>query len=157
MATGSASPEEHQLVVFTVGPEHYAVEIGRVSRVVLWSEPTPLPEAPPDVLGVINLYGQVVPVIDLGSRFRRQRLAAPGEARVMIVEAGGRAVGLVVDDVLEVAKVQPGQIDPPAAGSSSGMVAGIVRRGERLVILLDLDRVIAGVDGQGLPTPSQAV
>lgn len=154
LATFHAGQDERQLVVFTVGAEHYAVDIGRVSRVVLWTEPTPLPEAPAGVLGVINLYGQVVPVVDLGVRFARQRLAPAGEARVMIVEVSGRAVGLVVDDVLEVAKVQPDQIDPPATATASGMVTGIARRGNRLVILLDVDRVVGSAASLSAPAAS---
>lgn len=135
-----AGSGERQLVVFAVGPEHYAVDISYVNRVVLWTQPTPLPESPPGVLGVIDLVGQVVPVLDLGVRFGRQRSHPDADARIMIVELHSRLVGLVVDDVLEVVKLLPGQIDPPA-GPSTGMVTGIGHHGDHLLILLDPERV----------------
>jgi purine-binding chemotaxis protein CheW len=144
---------DNKVVVFRVGKEEYAVTIAAVKEVSPWTQPIPVPEAPPMVEGVINLRGDIIPVIDLGRLFRTTRQKAAAESKTIIMEMDGQQAGFVVDDVTEVHTVGEGEIAPPSpvlrmqhAGSGAGtIVSGIIKMGEnRLVVLVDAQRILAG-------------
>lgn len=141
---------ENKVVVFRVGREEYAVSIDAVKEVGTWSQPTPVPEAPLMVEGVINLRGDIIPVIDLGKLFRTGRLKEAVDSKTIVMEVDGQQAGFVVDDVTEVRSVSPEEISPPSpvlryGGSQVSMlVSGIVKMGEnRLVVLVDARRILA--------------
>lgn len=138
---------EQQVVVFNIGQQAYAVEIGWVREVVVWSEPVPLPGAPPAVQGVINLRGQVIPVIDLGQRLGMARCREGSAARIMVVELGERAAGLVVDGVSEVMTLPAEVVEPPSpvaqARAAERFVTGVARLPERMLVLIDLPTAVA--------------
>ena len=135
---------EEQLVVFHLGPEAYGVQIAAVREIITLQPVTRVPHTPDYVEGVINLRGRVIPVIDL----RRRLGLAAGErdrmTRIVVVEGDGGVIGMVVDAVSEVLTVSGEQVEPPApyAGVDVEYVRGIAKVGDRLVILLDLDRVL---------------
>ena len=81
---------ESKIVVFRLGRQEYAVSIGAVREVGSWTQPTPVPEAPPVVEGVIDLRGEIIPVIDLGKLFRTGRDRANQDSRVMVMEVEGQ-------------------------------------------------------------------
>lgn len=148
-ANGSQAAD-FQAVVFALGSEFYGVNI-RVVKEVVKSDTyriTPVPRTPTFVRGVTNLRGRVIPVMDL-----RERLGmAPTEAdrpggRIAVVETeAAGTVGMMVDGVSEVLRVQSGAVEPPlvpGGGGETDLTQGIVRVGERLVTLLDVDRVLA--------------
>lgn len=140
---------ETKVVVFRVGKEEYAVTISAVQEVGPWAQPTPVPEAPPMVEGVINLRGDIIPVIDLGRLFKTGRQKELADSKTIVMEVDGHRAGFVVDDVTEVQTVSPGAVAPPSpvlrAGSQAGsMVSGIIKMGEnRLVVLVDARRILA--------------
>lgn len=141
-----------QVVVFRLGREEYAVSITAVKDVQSWIQPTPVPESPPVVEGVINLRGEIIPVIDLGKLFRTERQNANTEARIMVMEVEGEKAGFVVDDVTEVRTLTPDAVAPPSpvlhggASGSRGTITGIAKLGEgRLVILVDAVRILKGL------------
>lgn len=141
---------EQKVVVFRVGSEEYAVAIGNVREVNSWIKPTPVPDASPVVEGVIDLRGDVIPVIDLARLFRTSRRNADSESKIMVVEVGGQQAGLVVDDVTEVQTLAAGAVAPPSPvwqGRGSGsVVSGIAKLGEnRLVLLVEVERILAGI------------
>jgi len=144
-----AGQAETKVVVFRVGKEEYAVSISAVQEVGPWSQPTPVPEAPPMVEGVINLRGDIIPVMDLGRLFRTARSKDLADSKTIVMEVDGHRAGFVVDDVTEVQTVSPGDVAPPSpvlrAGSHTGaMVSGIIKMGEnRLVVLVDARRILA--------------
>lgn len=133
-----------QLLIFQVGVHTYGIQIGQVREVVGWRPATPLPGAPPTVQGVMDLRGQVVPIVDMGERFGVPR-SQPGQAaRIMVVDLGGRQVGLVVDEVSGVGHLSAGGLEPPSPGTVSArdpLTAGIARVGERLVVVIDPSQV----------------
>ena len=142
----AASGEERQLVVFQLGAELYGVDIARVHEIIRLQSITRVPRAPSFVEGVINLRGKVIPVVDL-----RRPLGLPTSehtraTRTVVVEIGDQVVGIIVDSVSEVLRVSTSTIEPPSpvvAGIDSEYLHGIAKLPERLVILLDLDRVLA--------------
>lgn len=141
---------DQKMVVFAVGQQEYAVPIAVVKEVQAWTMPTRVPEAPPIVEGVIDLRGEIIPVVDLGRRFQIARKKADADARIMVMEFDGRHAGWIVDEVVEVHTPAPGAIAPPsplllnmAAVANDRVVSGILKIGEnRLVVVLDASRVL---------------
>jgi len=141
-----------QLVVFSVGKELYGVGIDSVQEIVRVPDVTEVPDAPFFLEGVINLRGKVIPVIDLRRRLRLQGKEKTKSTRVLVTEnegSTGGLVGLLVDAVSEVRKVQPDDIeDPPEMVSAIGVeyITGVAKIEEKLIILLDLKRVLSVED-----------
>lgn len=101
-----------QLCTFRVGGEHYALDIMRVREIVRPMPITPVPRAPPWVDGVIHLRGEVIPVVEVRSRFGLPASPAGPKTRFLIVRVAGRRIALVVDEVCEVLRLQRGEIRP---------------------------------------------
>ena len=142
----AASGEERQLVVFQLGAELYGVDIARVHEIIRLQTITRVPRAPRFVEGVINLRGKVIPVVDLRRSFGLPLAEHTRATRTVVVEIGDQVVGIIVDSVSEVLRVSTSTIEPPSpvvAGIDSEYLHGIAKLPERLVILLDLDRVLA--------------
>src|SRR6266851_6574013 len=147
--------DERQLVVFQLGAELYGVEISRVHEIIRLQAVTRVPHAPAFVEGVINLRGKVIPVVDLRRRFGLPLADHTRASRIVVVEIGDQVVGIVVDGVSEVLRVNKGTIEPPSpvvAGIESDYLHGIAKLPERLVILLNLDRVLARDERRALET-----
>ena len=133
--------------------EEYGVDILKVQEIRGWEQPTMLPNAVAYVLGVINLRGTVVPIIDLRQRFNLEKSQFGQTTVVVVVKVAGadkeRTVGLVVDAVSEVYNVNDADIRPaPDLGGaiSTEFVKGLATLGEKMIILLDIDKLIsAGV------------
>lgn len=137
--------ETLQFLTFCLGGEEYGVEILSIQEIKGYAPATPLPNAPPHVLGVMNLRGVIVPVIDLRRRFGLPPLATTKFSVVVVVVLRGRTIGLLVDSVSDVVSFPPTDIqDPPdiTTHGSTSLLRGIARAGERLVIVLDVDRVV---------------
>jgi purine-binding chemotaxis protein CheW len=150
-----SSADERQLVVFQLGAEFYGVEIARVHEIIRLQTVTRVPRAPVFVEGVINLRGKVIPVVDLRRRFGLPLADHTRASRIVVVELGDQVVGVVVDGVSEVLRVNGATVEPPSpvvAGIDSEYIHGIAKLDERLVILLDLDRVLAQTDRRALET-----
>ena len=144
-----------QLVVFGVGKELYGVGIEAVHEIVRVPDITQVPDAPEFFEGVINLRGRIIPVIDLRKRLRLAHVERTKSARVLITENNGRIVGLVVDSVAEVLKLMPDAIEePPQMISSIGVeyITGVAKVKDRLIILLNLDKVLSVEDMKKIGT-----
>src|SRR5947207_14366443 len=109
----AASGEERQLVVFQLGAELYGVEISRVHEIIRLQTVTKVPRAPSFVEGVINLRGKVIPVVDLRRRFGLPTADHTRASRIVVVELGDQVVGIIVDGVSEVLRVNTSTIEPP--------------------------------------------
>ena len=147
--------DEAQLVVFQLGAEFYGVEIARVHEIIRLQTVTRVPRAPVFVEGVINLRGKVIPVVDLRRRFGLPMADHTRASRIVVVEIGDQVVGVVVDGVSEVLRVNGATVEPPSpvvAGIDSEYIHGIAKLDDRLVILLDLDRVLAQSERRSLET-----
>lgn len=134
-----------QVLIFQVGASFYGLNIHQVREVLNWETPTPVPGAPAVVPGVIDLRDRVIPVVDLGLRFRTPRARARAEARIMVTEVGQRLVGLVVDEVTEVRHLRPDDVEPPspeAVNPRDPLVTGIIRLDGRLAMMIDPQRVL---------------
>jgi purine-binding chemotaxis protein CheW len=138
-----------QIVVFRIGRESFGVPIDAVQEIVRVPEVTAVPDAPGFLEGVINLRGRIVPVVDLRKRLNLARAEKTRSSRVLITENIGATVGLLVDAVSEVLKLQPGAVEaPPEMISAIGIeyITGVAKIEERLIIFLDLKRVLSVED-----------
>lgn len=136
---------ENQVVVFTLRDQVYGIGIESVLEIIRMESVTAVPGTPEFVEGVINLRGKVIPVMDLCKRFKMPPSKESESTRVIIAEAGGITLGMIVDSVSEVLRIPSSTIQPPPAmisESSTEALKGIALVDGRLVILLDLDRVL---------------
>ena len=132
----------HQLVVFSLGREEYALPIGAVHEIIRYTEPRSVASDQPWIHGVIGLRGKIIPIYDLAARMG---LPAPKEelGKIVIVETGTGQAGVVVGDVDEVLTVTPDQLeDVPTAGNET--IEAIAKIDDRLVILLNVAGLFAG-------------
>lgn len=137
--------QEGQLVVFRLADEFYGLDIGTVQEIITWQPVTRVPRTPAFVEGIINLRGNVIPVVDLRKRFELKQAQVADQTRIVVVEIGSLVVGLVVDGVSEVLRVQAGQIEPPSAviaGIDAEFIRGVAKTHNRLIILLNADRLL---------------
>ena len=137
--------KEMQLVGFRVGRETYGVPIAMVREIVRPLEITPVPDAPAHVEGVVNLRGRIIPVIDLRKRFREAEIVAGKKNRILVVEAGERVAGLLVDAASEVLKIPRSAIEPPPEVlQQEGLdyITGMGKRDGRLIVLVDLEKLM---------------
>ncbi|MFQ5882410.1 MAG: chemotaxis protein CheW [Candidatus Methylomirabilales bacterium] len=134
-----------QVVGFQVGKEYFGVDITSVQEIVRVPEITRVPEAAWCMEGVINLRGRIVPVIDLKKRLRLGEASKTRESRILVADVDKRLVGLLVDSASEVLRIPAEAVEPtPETVSGVGIeyIRGVGKVGDRLIILLDLSRVM---------------
>lgn len=141
--------DEIQLVVFTLKQGdvtcEYGVPITKVQEIIPMTTPTKLPQTPDFVEGIINLRGKIIPIIDLKKRFNMGASEITGETRSVVVEVEGQTVGIIVDEVSEVLRLPVSSIEPPPAvmgGITAEYLKGVGKLGDRLLILLDMDKIL---------------
>jgi purine-binding chemotaxis protein CheW len=138
-----------QAVTFALGSEEYGVDIAQVQEINRMVTITHVPRAPQFMEGVINLRGQLIPIIDLRTRFGMARSERTKNTRIVVTEIGNKRIGMVVDSVSEVLRIPVEQIeDAPdlVAGVDTEYIRGVGKMGDRLIIMLDLGRVISGTE-----------
>lgn len=136
--------DEQQLVVFKLADESYGVDISIVESIIKMQMMTLVPHAYDYVEGVTNLRGTVVPVIDLRARFNMERVEETKDTRIIVIEHEKSMIGVVVDAVIEVLRISPKIIEPPSmfvATLDSAYISGIAKFDDRLITLLDLDKI----------------
>jgi purine-binding chemotaxis protein CheW len=134
-----------QVVGFRIGNETYGVRIGSVREIVRVPEITSVPSAPDTIEGVINLRGKIIPVMDLRKRFGQSDIRPDKKNRILVVELENKSIGLIVNAASEVLKIAPSEIEPPGnvfAEGESSYVTGVGKLKGRLVILLDINKLL---------------
>jgi purine-binding chemotaxis protein CheW len=134
-----------QVVGFRIGNETFGVRIGSVREIVRVPEITTVPSAPETVEGVINLRGKIIPVMDLRKRFGQSDIQPDKKNRILVVELENKLVGLIVNAASEVLKIAPSEIEAPGnlfAEGESGYVTGVGKLKGRLIILLDIAKLL---------------
>ena len=140
--------DEVQLALFRVGTGEFAVDIMRIMEIIRPQKVTGVPKAPQFMLGIINLRGKVVPVFDMRGRFGAS--SEPSDARknrIIIVSVGGRVIGIEVDEVLEVIYLQRDHVEETpdsVKGPEAEFLEGVGKVGDRLILILDLERLLTG-------------
>ncbi len=151
--TASVTEQEEQLVVFELAGESYGVDIGAVNTIIRMQQITHVPRAPEYVEGVINLRGNIIPVVDLRKRFGLEAREDTKASRIVVVETLLGAFGLIVDAVTETLTVSRGVIEPPSsivATADSRYLRGVAKLEGRLIILLEIEQIVAALEGDDL-------
>jgi purine-binding chemotaxis protein CheW len=141
-----AAVPQVQLVTFRVGGEEFGLDVFQVHEILRHTEPTPMPKAPAFVEGVLDVRGTLIPVVDLRKRFELHDVRYDDDTRIILVDFQGERLGLVVDEVSEVLRVPETAVTPPpqfVRGLAAEFIRGIVRLESRLVVLLDLERILS--------------
>ena len=134
-----------QLVTFKIADEEFGVDILKVQEIIRMMPITKVPNAPSFVEGVINLRGKVIPVIDMRKRFGMPSCTRDSNTRIEVMDLQGQVVGFVVDAVSEVLRIKESTVEPPpavVAGVGSEYMRGVGKLEDRLLILLDLDKLL---------------
>ena len=148
--------ETTQIVGFVLGDEHYGVDIMHVESIIRPVEITPVPRAPGFVEGIINLRGNIIPIVDLRKRLNMPVPAENDDTRIVIAFVGDRRLGVMVDKVERVMNIPNDNIDVApgtASKAASQYVSGVARTGERgetMIILLDIFRIFSAEEHEAL-------
>ncbi|ATY85006.1 chemotaxis protein CheW [Kyrpidia spormannii] len=137
---------EVKVIVFQLATEEYGVEVSQVLSIERVQKITRVPRTPAFVKGVINLRGVVTPIIDLRARFGLPEVEYTDDTRIVVVAVGEMEVGLVVDAANDVIDVPMSRVDPPPAvvgGVKADYLRGVAKLDDRLLVLLNLDRVLS--------------
>jgi len=157
-AVDAAAPVQYLTV--NLAHEEYAIDILAVREIRGWTPVTRIPQAPHYVLGVLNLRGTIVPVLDLRLRFGLAREEYSATTVTVIITVAGRHFGVVVDAVSDVLDVQPTDVRPvPDMGTTvdTEYLKGLTSVAERMVLLLDVDKLLQPQDAQMLEAALPAV
>ena len=134
-----------QLVSFNLGQEEYGVAVLKVREIIRVPEITRVPNTPSYVEGVINLRGKVIPIMSMRKRFNLGEIERDKRTRIMVMEVDGELMGFIVDAVSEVIRISESEIQPPPAVVASGVdqecLSGVVNQAERILVLLDLEKI----------------
>lgn len=134
-----------EYLTFTLGPEEYAIDILKVQEIRGYESPTTIANAPDFLKGVINLRGTIVPIVDLRIKFHVGKADYTPFTVVIILNIGGRVVGIVVDSVSDVTMLRQEQIRPApefAATVDTKYINGLGTLGERMLIVVDIERLM---------------
>jgi purine-binding chemotaxis protein CheW len=145
----SFATDGSQYLTFRLGDEEYGVEILKVQEIKGYSTVTPIPNMPAYLKGVMNLRGTIVPVVDLRSKFAMAATDYNQFTVIIVVTVGTKVMGLIVDAVSDVLNIPKGDIQatPDFGGQvDARYINGMAKASDKLVVLLDIDRVMGGVD-----------
>lgn len=149
MEENRLNKKELKLVVFALGQEEYAVNILGVYEIIKMLNITRVPKTPYYVEGVINLRGNIIPVVSLRKRFGLNEQVCDDNSRIIIVDIDGNMMGMIVDAVSEVVSLDQSDIEPPpqkVSGIESSYLSGVGKLDNRLLLLLNLE--LMGIEKQ---------
>lgn len=152
---------EQQLVVFGLGKEEFGIDISSVREIVRYQNITTVPQSMDFVEGIVNLRGQIVPIVDLCEKFLvgGREEAKDSERKIIVINMAGQNIGILVDGVSEILRVAEDSIElpPPVVLNtvSSDFLRGVAKVGERLIIMLDLERVFSTEEQEFLFSQSE--
>lgn len=140
------SSEEMQVVVFKLGTDEYCVPVSQAREIQTYSIPTRIPNTPEFVEGIINLRGQIIPILDLKKRFGSGATEINAATKIIIIDMEGELLGILVDSVSEVLKIPQNRFEPPPSAVKTSInnnyISGIGKLNNRLLILIDLGKVL---------------
>lgn len=144
---------EMQLVIFSLGKEEYGVDIMQVKEIVPYKEPVKMPNTLQFVEGIINLRGEIIPIVNLKKRFNISGEDIGDQTRVIVMSIDSKKVGFIVDDASEVITINSENIEPApeiVAGIDRRYITGIGKVEERILIILDLDKLFSEKEQEAL-------
>ncbi len=144
--TKQSESQIQQYVSFVLHGEEYGVPILSVHEIIRYTTLTRVPQSPEFIEGVLNLRGQVIPVVNLRDKFGLPEQETDRSTRIMVVEVKGRVIGMVVDEVSEVMQIHSEDISPPPPMGTSvntDFISGMGKVGDKLMIILDINKILS--------------
>lgn len=138
--------QKDKYLTFTLAEENYGLDISHVIEIIGVQKITQVPDMPPYIKGVINLRGQVIPVMDMRQRFHLPPQEYDQRTCIVVTEVAGQTMGMIVDLVNEVVDIPESQVEPPSnqdANPAGSYVKGLGKIGESIRILLDTEKILA--------------
>jgi purine-binding chemotaxis protein CheW len=145
--TLSFATEGRQYLTFAVGAEEYGIDILRVQEIRGYAPVTPIPNTPPYIKGVMNLRGTIIPVVDFRAKLAMRAAEYNQFTVIIVITVGTKIVGLIVDAVSDVLDIPHADIQAtPDFGAQvdARFIDGVAKAGDKLVVLLDIDRLLGG-------------
>lgn len=155
----TTSTDDDKYVLFELAGATYALPSQQIQQLDMVATPTPVPNAPAFVDGVVSVRGQVIPAVSLRARFGFPRVPHDVRSRLVIVRALGRTVGLIVDSAREFATIAADEIKPlpeGIGGTSGRYLHGIAQKGERLLLIVDVRELLETEEQPTDTVPAQA-
>ncbi len=144
--------ERIQLVTFNLGNEEHGIDVLKVREIIRMSNITRVPNTPSYVEGVINLRGKVIPIISLRNKFNLSDAENDSHTRIIVMDMANELMGFIVDSVAEVVRIALSEIQPPppivTGGIDQECISGVIDHGERLLVLLDLEKMFSPEERQ---------
>lgn len=137
--------QKNRYLTFRLGSESYGIEIRHVTEIIVMQEITRVPDLPESMIGVINLRGHVITVMDMRKRFRLDARPYDDRTCIIVVDIQGLSIGLVVDTVSEVLYLPEEQVDPPPrthSGVRIGYILGMGKVDTQVKVLLDIEKIL---------------
>jgi purine-binding chemotaxis protein CheW len=150
-----SSSDGNQYLTFALGNEEYGVDILKVQEIKGYTPATPVPNTPDYIKGVMNLRGTIIPVVDLRAKLALEQAEYNQFTVIIVVMVGTKVVGLIVDSVSDVLNIPKSDMQAvPEFGSTIdvGFIAGMAKAGEKIVMLLDIDKVVAEGELEAIET-----
>lgn len=144
---------ETQLVIFRLGREEYGIQVTDVQSIITYQEAVKVPNTPAFVEGIINLRGDIVPIIDLKKRFNLPEKEVDSHTRIVVIKVDEKQVGFIVDEASQVLRVASESIEPApelVVGIDKQYIVGVGKLENRLIIILDLNKVFTNKESQEL-------
>jgi purine-binding chemotaxis protein CheW len=148
-AAKSSGGKVREFIAFRIGEQEFGVDVKAVREIRGWTPATRMPHTPNYILGVINLRGTVLPIVDLAARMGFGSAEPTSRHAIMVVEMGKQTVGLLVEGVSEIFGADESQIQPPPDAASAGQgsfVLGIIPSDERMITCIALDQVVPSTE-----------
>lgn len=136
---------EKQYVIFSLGNEEYGVDIMKVKEISEFRESTKVPNTPYFIDGIINLRGEIIPIVNLKKRFNLEDNGTNSDTRIIVINLNNRNVGFVVDDASQVLRINDNDIEPAPdiiAGINRQYISGVGKVEQKIIILLDLEQIL---------------
>lgn len=150
--SSGAPTDVSQIVSFRLANEEYGVDIMRAQEIIMMGQITRMPEVPDFICGLINLRGHVIPIVDLRKRFSLPTKDNDEHTRIIVVNVRSKTIGIVVDAVTEVLRINSDQIEPPptsVTGIDHDYIRGLVKLENKLLILLNIERILSSAEEAG--------
>ncbi len=148
-ATAAVQENNAQLILISIGSAFYAIDIMKIVEIIKYMPVTPVPRAPEFLEGVIDLRGDIIPVIDMRKRFEIPAGTLHEKTRIVIIRVVDKIAGLIVDGVREVLRVPTAKVLPPpkiVQGIESEYLSGVVSDRGRIILVLNLDRILTSTE-----------
>ncbi len=155
----TAAGTNRELLTFTLGNEEYGIDILKVQEIRGYDAVTTIANAPDFIKGVINLRGIIVPIVDMRIKFNLGKVSYDETTVVIILNVANRVVGMVVDGVSDVTTLKGDEIKPPpefGAGLDVRYLEGLGTVGDRMIILVDIEKLMSSRDMELIGRAEQA-